>query len=93
MIRVIELLGATIDWDVSLPHTSYALAVYYLLAPSEASANLARYDGVKYGYSAEAATMFEWMDRDAAAGSVRRSSAGLCSAPTLFQPATTTPIT
>ncbi|MDH4269626.1 MAG: aspartyl/glutamyl-tRNA amidotransferase subunit A, partial [Dehalococcoidia bacterium] len=44
-------LGAQIDWEVSLPHTKYALAVYYILAPSEASANLARYDGVKYGFS------------------------------------------
>jgi aspartyl-tRNA(Asn)/glutamyl-tRNA(Gln) amidotransferase subunit A len=44
-------LGAEIDWDISLPHTKYALAVYYILAPSEASANLARYDGVKYGFS------------------------------------------
>jgi len=45
-------LGAEIDWEVSLPHTKYALAVYYILAPSEASANLARYDGVKYALSA-----------------------------------------
>jgi aspartyl-tRNA(Asn)/glutamyl-tRNA(Gln) amidotransferase subunit A len=44
-------LGAEIDWEVSLPHTKYALAVYYIIAPSEASANLARYDGVKYGFS------------------------------------------
>jgi len=44
-------LGAEIDWKVSLPHTKYALAAYYILAPSEASANLARYDGVKYGFS------------------------------------------
>jgi len=44
-------LGAEIDWEVSLPHTKYALVVYYILAPSEASANLARYDGVKYGFS------------------------------------------
>ncbi len=44
-------LGAEVDWDVSLPSTKYALAVYYIVAPSEASANLARYDGVKYGFS------------------------------------------
>jgi len=50
-IRKLEELGAEIDWEVSLPHTKYALAAYYILAPSEASANLARYDGVKYGFS------------------------------------------
>ncbi len=44
-------LGAEIDWDVSLPSTMHALAVYYIIAPSEASANLARYDGVKYGFA------------------------------------------
>jgi aspartyl-tRNA(Asn)/glutamyl-tRNA(Gln) amidotransferase subunit A len=43
-------LGADVD-DVDMPHTRYALAAYYLIAPSEASANLARYDGVKYGLS------------------------------------------
>ncbi len=43
-------LGAEVD-EVSLPHTEYALPVYYLIAPAEASANLARYDGVKYGFS------------------------------------------
>jgi aspartyl-tRNA(Asn)/glutamyl-tRNA(Gln) amidotransferase subunit A len=50
-IEKLHELGAEIDWEVSLPHTKYALAVYYILAPSEASANLARYDGVKYGFS------------------------------------------
>ena len=57
-------LGAEIDQDVSLPHTPYALAVYYIIAPSEASANLARYDGVKYGFSAkEAASMWDGLEK------------------------------
>jgi len=50
-INKLQELGAKVDWEVSLPHTPYALAVYYIIAPSEASANLARYDGVKYGFS------------------------------------------
>jgi len=54
-IAKLEELGADIDWGVSLPHTPYALAAYYIIAPSEASANLARYDGVKYGFSAQEA--------------------------------------
>ena len=49
-IDVLEDLGAIVV-DVSLPHTEYAVPTYYLIAPAEASANLARYDGVKYGYS------------------------------------------
>ncbi|GAB4405765.1 MAG: Asp-tRNA(Asn)/Glu-tRNA(Gln) amidotransferase subunit GatA [Anaerolineales bacterium] len=49
-LRVLEGLGATLV-EVSLPHTEYALPAYYLIAPAEASANLARYDGVKYGLS------------------------------------------
>jgi len=49
-IAVLEELGAEIE-EVSLPSTRYALACYYIIAPSECSANLARYDGVKYGYS------------------------------------------
>jgi aspartyl-tRNA(Asn)/glutamyl-tRNA(Gln) amidotransferase subunit A len=58
-IRVMADLGAEVH-EVSLPHTEYALPVYYLIAPAEASANLARYDGVKYGYaSPHARTMWE----------------------------------
>ena len=49
-IKTLESLGADVE-EISLPSTPNALAVYYLIAPSEASANLARYDGVKYGFS------------------------------------------
>jgi aspartyl-tRNA(Asn)/glutamyl-tRNA(Gln) amidotransferase subunit A len=48
-ISVLEERGAEIV-EISLPHTDYCVAVYYLIAPSEASSNLARYDGVHYGY-------------------------------------------
>jgi aspartyl-tRNA(Asn)/glutamyl-tRNA(Gln) amidotransferase subunit A len=48
-VKTIESLGATCI-EVSLPHTDYAVAAYYVIAPSEASSNLARYDGVKYGF-------------------------------------------
>jgi len=49
-IKKFEEAGAKIE-EISLPHTEYALACYYIIATSEASANLARYDGIKYGYS------------------------------------------
>ena len=55
-INKLQELGAEIDWEASLPNTKYALAAYYIIAPSEASANLARYDGVKYGFSEEDAS-------------------------------------
>ncbi|MGO4184119.1 aspartyl/glutamyl-tRNA amidotransferase subunit A [Paenibacillus sp. FSL A5-0031] len=51
-LAVYESLGATWE-EVSLPHTEYAIATYYLLASSEASSNLARFDGVRYGVRAE----------------------------------------
>lgn len=53
-IKLLESLGAHCE-EVSLPHTEYALPVYYIIAPCEASSNLARYDGVRYGFSAEEA--------------------------------------
>jgi aspartyl-tRNA(Asn)/glutamyl-tRNA(Gln) amidotransferase subunit A len=51
-IKQLQSLGAEII-EVSLPHTEYAIGVYYILATAEASANLARFDGVRYGYRAE----------------------------------------
>jgi aspartyl-tRNA(Asn)/glutamyl-tRNA(Gln) amidotransferase subunit A len=62
-IAVFAANGAVIDRDVSLPSVAAALPVYYIIAPSEASANLARYDGVKYGYHHDAATMWEEMEQ------------------------------
>ncbi len=62
-ISVLEGLGATVD-RVSLSTTPYALACYYILALSECSANLARYDGVKYGYSfQDTNNMWEAMEK------------------------------
>jgi len=51
-VKQMNSLGAEVV-DVSLPHTDYAVAVYYIVATAEASANLARFDGVRYGYRAE----------------------------------------
>jgi len=62
-IAKLEQLGATVDREVSLPNTKYALPVYYIIAPSEAMANLARYDGVKYGYSHEGGNMWDAMEK------------------------------
>ena len=63
-ISKLEELGASVDQEMSLPHTPYALAAYYIIAPSEASANLARYDGVKYGYSyQETDSMWEALEK------------------------------
>ena len=62
-IDQLTALGAEVR-EVSLPATEYALACYYIIAPSECSANLARYDGVKYGYShQEDGDMWEAMER------------------------------
>ena len=63
--RVIEAyreLGAEVV-DVELPHAKYSIAVYYIIATAEASSNLARYDGVRYGHRTEAATTLQQMYR------------------------------
>jgi aspartyl-tRNA(Asn)/glutamyl-tRNA(Gln) amidotransferase subunit A len=59
MIQKLESRGAHIV-DVSLPHSEYALAVYYIVMPCEVSANLARFDGIRYGHStSKAASLLE----------------------------------
>lgn len=51
-IKVLKDLGATLV-DISLPHTKYALAAYYVLCPSEVSSNMARYDGIRFGHTVQ----------------------------------------
>ncbi len=60
-------LGAEIV-DVELPHSKYGIACYYILAPAEASANLARYDGVRYGFRAESEDLLEMYEKTRAGG-------------------------
>ena len=55
-IAQLTALGAEVV-EISLPHTEYALATYYITAPSEASANLARFDGVRFGFHADGGTL------------------------------------
>jgi aspartyl-tRNA(Asn)/glutamyl-tRNA(Gln) amidotransferase subunit A len=57
-IHQLASLGAEIH-EIQLPHTEYAVPVYYLIAPAEASANLARFDGIRYGPRADTAAMWE----------------------------------
>jgi aspartyl-tRNA(Asn)/glutamyl-tRNA(Gln) amidotransferase subunit A len=63
----LEGLGASVG-EVSLPHTDYALSAYYLIAPSEASSNLARYDGVRYGLRVPGSDSVEMMTKTRGAG-------------------------
>jgi aspartyl-tRNA(Asn)/glutamyl-tRNA(Gln) amidotransferase subunit A len=57
-IRELEKTGAVVE-EISLPHTEYAVAVYYIVATAEASSNLARYDGMRYGRRAQAQDLTE----------------------------------
>ncbi len=54
--------------DISLPHTKYALPAYYIVAPAEASSNLARYDGVRYGLRVEGESLIDMYERTRGAG-------------------------
>ncbi|MFH1919596.1 MAG: amidase family protein, partial [Planctomycetota bacterium] len=62
-VRVYESLGAAVR-EVSLPHGKYAVATYYVIAPSEASSNLARYDGVHYGYRTDEKEMLAELEAE-----------------------------
>jgi aspartyl-tRNA(Asn)/glutamyl-tRNA(Gln) amidotransferase subunit A len=64
----LEAAGAEIVDDLSLPHTKYALATYYIIAPAEASSNLARYDGVRFGLRVDGASLDEMYELTRAAG-------------------------
>jgi aspartyl-tRNA(Asn)/glutamyl-tRNA(Gln) amidotransferase subunit A len=66
-VEVLRGLGAKTE-DVSLPHTEYGLAAYYLIGPAEASSNLARYDGVKYGLRVPGRDLVEMSSKTRAAG-------------------------
>jgi aspartyl-tRNA(Asn)/glutamyl-tRNA(Gln) amidotransferase subunit A len=63
----LESLGATVK-EVSLPHTDLAIPVYYIIAPAEASSNLARFDGVRYGARREAAGLREMYEATRSGG-------------------------
>ena len=62
-VSTYESLGARVV-ELSLPHSQYAVATYYVIAPSEASSNLARYDGVHYGYRTDEPAMLEELVRE-----------------------------
>ena len=66
-LKAYESLGARLV-EISLPHTRYAIAAYYIVATAEASANLARYDGIRYGLRAEAANTLDLYNRTRARG-------------------------
>ena len=66
-IKILKDNGAIIK-DISLPHTKYALPTYYIIAPAEASSNLARYDGVRYGFRAEGKDLTEMYENTRSKG-------------------------
>ena len=66
-IDIIKESGAEII-DISLPNTNYALPTYYIVAPAEASSNLARYDGVKYGFRSKGENLIEMYEKTRSEG-------------------------
>ena len=85
--RSMRLWQKGIDWlkaagaevsDISLPHTHHALPAYYIVAPAEASSNLARYDGVRYGLRVPGDDIIEMYENTRAAGFRRRGESAGC---------------
>jgi aspartyl-tRNA(Asn)/glutamyl-tRNA(Gln) amidotransferase subunit A len=66
-LRAIEELGGELE-EVGLPHAPHGIAAYYVIAPAEASSNLARYDGVRYGHRAGNGTLLDLYEKTRAAG-------------------------
>ena len=66
-VEVVKSLGCEVK-EISLPHTKYALPTYYIIAPAEASSNLARYDGVRYGFRAEGKDLIEMYENTRSLG-------------------------
>ncbi len=66
-IEYVKNCGAQIV-DISLPHTNYALPAYYIVAPAEASSNLARYDGVKYGFRSKGENLIDMYEKTRSEG-------------------------
>jgi len=66
-VQQLQRLGAEVT-EISLPHTDYAAATYYIIAPAEASANLARFDGIRYGLRVEGADPIELYSKTRGAG-------------------------
>ena len=66
-IKIIKDSGGDVI-DISLPHTNYALPAYYIVAPAEASSNLARYDGVKYGFRSKGENLIDMYEKTRSEG-------------------------
>jgi aspartyl-tRNA(Asn)/glutamyl-tRNA(Gln) amidotransferase subunit A len=75
-IGIYQTMGATIH-DLSLPHSKYGVAAYYVIAPSEASSNLARYDGAHYGYRTDSAEMLSELAAERKALEAAKDAKGL----------------